>query len=259
MDLTGKVALITGGTRGIGYGIAERLAAHGATVALVARSPEKGAEALQRLNAEGRAFFYACDVLERDSVEETVDAVIEQNGGVDILVNNAGGADGFALIHEMTDEAWQKAGTWILDQVFWFTRRCLPHMVDQRWGRIVNISSIASKQAKKPGSSHYITFKHALNGFSKATARDYGELGITCNAICPGPVETDLMREAGRASAARRGVSYEDYLKNYAADTMTKQLNTVEQVAATCALLVSDEGAGITGTAINVDGGTLPW
>lgn len=259
MELDGRVAIVTGGTRGIGFGIAQTLLEGGARVVISSRSADKGAEAVSQLSGFGEVSYKGCDVQDQAQVEGLIDAVAADCGRIDILVNNAGGADGFALLHEMTDETWTKASRWILDSAFWSCRRVLPHMMENKRGRIINVSSIAGKQAKKPGSAHYVTFKHGLNGFTKALARDYGELGITANAICPGPVETDAMADAGRASAARRGLTYEEYLEQYAADTMTKRLNTVEEVAAVARLLASPAGAGITGTTINVDGGTLPW
>jgi NAD(P)-dependent dehydrogenase (short-subunit alcohol dehydrogenase family) len=178
---------------------------------------------------------------------------------VDILVNNAGGSGGFALVAELTDDAWNNAANWILNSAFWATRRALPSMVDNHWGRIINISSVEGKYIKKPYASHYATFKHALNGFTKAVALEYGPMGITSNAICPGAVETDLMRELGPEAATAAGVTYEEFLDGYAQETMTKRINTVAEVAAVARLLASEEGIGITGTVINVDAGTSPY
>jgi len=132
-------------------------------------------------------------------------------------------------------------------------------MLDRGWGRIINISSVEGKQANKPAVSHYITNKHAINGFTKAVAHEYGPRGITCNAICPGAVETDLMKEAGPVVAEQAGITYEQFLDNYAQESAIKRLNTVEEVAAMAALLASDVGGGITGALINVDGGTAQW
>jgi 3-hydroxybutyrate dehydrogenase/3-oxoacyl-[acyl-carrier protein] reductase len=127
------------------------------------------------------------------------------------------------------------------------------------WGRIINISSVEGKQANKPAISHYITNKHAIHGLTKATAFEYGTQGITCNAICPGAVDTDLMRAAGPAAAEAEGISYEDWLGRFAEHAATKKITTVEQVAAVASLLASEAGAGITGTLISVDGGTAQW
>ena len=115
------------------------------------------------------------------------------------------------------------------------------------------------KQANKPAISHYITNKHAIHGLTKATAFEYGTQGITCNAICPGAVDTDLMRAAGPAAAEAEGISYEEWLGRFAEHAATKKITTVEQVAAVASLLASDAGAGITGALISVDGGTAQW
>jgi NAD(P)-dependent dehydrogenase (short-subunit alcohol dehydrogenase family) len=254
-----RVAVITGGTRGIGRGIAEAFLAEGGKVVVSGRSADKGQQALDEMKAGDRAHFIACDVKDREAVQALVDGSAAHFGTVDILVNNAGGSGGFALVHEMTDEAWDDAMDWIMNSAFWATRAALRYMVDQQWGRVINISSVESKQANKAMVSHYITAKHAMNGFTKAVAFEYGEMGITSNAICPGGVETDLTREAGAAAAEAMGITYEQFLEGYAADSMTKKLNTVEEIAAVAVLLASDVGAGITGSAINVDGGTASW
>jgi 3-hydroxybutyrate dehydrogenase/3-oxoacyl-[acyl-carrier protein] reductase len=254
-----RVAVITGGTRGIGRGIAEAFLAEGGNVVVSGRSAEKGQQALDEMKAGDRAHFIACDVKDRAAVQALVDGSAAHYGTVDILVNNAGGSGGFALVHEMTDEAWDDAMDWIMNSTFWATRAALRYMVDQQWGRVINISSVESKQANKAMVSHYITAKHAMNGFTKAVAFEYGQQGITSNAICPGGVETDLTREAGAAAAEAMGITYEQFLESYAADSMTKKLNTVEEIAAVAVLLASDVGAGITGSTINVDGGTASW
>jgi 3-hydroxybutyrate dehydrogenase/3-oxoacyl-[acyl-carrier protein] reductase len=254
-----RVALVTGGTRGIGRGIAEALLAEGAKVVVSGRSTDKGKQALDEMGAGDRAHFIACDVKDRAAVQTLVDETAAHFGSVDILVNNAGGSGGFALVHEMTDEAWDDAMNWILNSAFWATRAALLHMVEQKWGRIIHISSVESKQANKAMVSHYITAKHAMNGFAKAVAFEYGQMGITSNAICPGAVETDLMREAGPAAAEAAGITYDEFKQAYANESMIKRLNTVEEVAAVAVLLSSELGGGITGALINVDGGTASW
>jgi 3-hydroxybutyrate dehydrogenase/3-oxoacyl-[acyl-carrier protein] reductase len=254
-----RVAVITGGTRGIGRGIAEAFLAQGANVVVSGKTPAKGEQALDEMGAGDRASFVQCDVRDQASIENLIDETVKRYGALDILVNNAGGTDGWALIHELSDAAWQNALNWNLNAVFWATRRALPRMLDKEWGRIINISSVEGKQANKAAVSHYITNKHAINGFTKAVAFEYGARGITCNAICPGAVETDLMKEAGPGAAEMAGISYEQFLDNYAQESAIKRLNTVEEVAAMAALLASDVGGGITGALLNVDGGTAQW
>jgi 3-hydroxybutyrate dehydrogenase/3-oxoacyl-[acyl-carrier protein] reductase len=258
-DMTGHVAVVTGGTRGIGFGIAQALLEARASVVISGRSADKGKQAVAELGEDRPVLFVAGDSRAQADVEGLVDTAIERFGRVDILVNNAGGSSGFAEVADLSDEAWREAQDWILSSAFWATRRALPSMVDHHWGRIIDISSVEGKMVKKPLASHYATFKHAVIGFTKAVAVEYGPKGITANAICPGAVETDLMKITGRKAAEAAGVSYESFLGGYAAETPTKSINTVEEVVAMAMLLASDAGAGVTGTAINVDGGTSPY
>lgn len=254
-NLDGKVALVTGGTRGIGRGIAEAFLAAGASVAMNGRSPEKGARTIQELSAGDRAFYIGGDVTQKAEVEAMVDATLAHFGRIDILVNNAGGSTGFAPIHELSEAAWQEASAWILDSCFWATRRVLPDMLQRRWGRIINVSSVEGRQASK-NVSHYITFKHAMNGFTKAAAFEYGDQGITVNAISPGAVETDLMMDQGPAAAKSMGLTYEAFKDGYAQESAIKRLNTVDEVAGLALFLVGDQAGGITGAILPVDGGT---
>ncbi len=257
--LHNRVAVITGASRGIGRGIAEAFLAQGAAVVISGKSKDKGDQALEEMGAGDRAYFVQCDVREREEVKNLIDATKNQYGSVDILVNNAGGTDGWGLVHEMSDAAWDSALNWNLNATFWASRAALKYMLDKGFGRIINISSVEGKQANKASVSHYITNKHAINGLTKAIAFEYGTKGITCNAICPGAIETDIMKVAGPQVAEQAGITYEQFLDNYAQESAIKRLNTVEEVAAMAVLLASDIGAGITGALINVDGGTAQW
>ena len=259
MRLDGRTAVVTGGTRGIGRGIAEIFLEHGANVVVNGRSTEKGEQAIKEMGGGGNVHFIQGDVMKKDDVEAIVDGAHERYGGVDILVNNAGGITGHGMIADMDDWAWLGTIEWNLNAAFYATRRALKYMVPQGSGRIINISSVEGKQANKPAVSNYITTKHALNGLTKATAFEYGPMGITCNAICPGAIETDIMRESGPDAAAAAGLTYEQFLENYANESMIKRLNTVEEVAGMALLLASDAGAGITGALLNVDGGSASW
>src|ERR1700738_1637008 len=251
-----RVAVITGGSRGIGRGIAEAFAAQGAAVVIGGKSPEKGEQALNEMGGGDRAMFVQCGGRRKADVENLIDQAAKRYGSADIMVNNAGGSDRFALVHEMTDEAWQNALDFNLNAAFWGSRRALQYMLERGWGRTINIFSVEGKQGNKPAVSHYITNKHAINGLTKAVATEYGTRGITCNAICPGAVETDTMRELGPQAAAGAGITYQQFLDNYAAESAIKRLNTVEEVAAMATLLASDIGGGGTGARINADGGT---
>ena len=259
MSLDGKTAVVTGGTRGIGRGIAEIYLENGANVVVNGRSAEKGESALKEMGGGDSVHFIAGDVMKKADIEALVDGTNERYGSVDILVNNAGGITGHGMIADMDDWAWLGTIEWNLNSAFYATRRALKYMVPQGSGRIINISSVESKQASKPAVSNYITTKHALNGLTKATAFEYGPMGITCNAICPGAIETDIMRDSGPDAAAAAGITYEQFLQNYADESMIKRLNKVEEVAGMALLLASEAGAGITGALLNVDGGSAPW
>ncbi|MBY4576004.1 3-oxoacyl-ACP reductase [Gordonia paraffinivorans] len=257
--LDGRVALVTAGSRGIGRGVVEGFLAEGASVVLTGRSEDKGKQALAELGVGGRAHFVSGDAASRSDIDNWVAATLSKYGRLDFLVNNVGGSDGFALVHEMTDDAWLRAHDLILHSAFRATRAAIPAMLEVGGGRIVNISSVEGKVGNKATVSHYITAKHAMNGFTKAVAFEYGDKNITCNAICPGAIETDLMMEVGPKYAAENGISYEEYKAAYAKDSAIGRLNTVEEVAAMTALLCGPAGGGITGALINVDGGTAPY
>jgi 3-hydroxybutyrate dehydrogenase len=257
VKLEGRVAAITGGTRGIGRGIAEAFLAEGAKVAINGRTPEKGEQALAEMGAGDDALFVAGDVRQKGTVEQLLDTAHDTWGRLDIVVNNAGGSGGFAPVGQMTDEAWEECLDWCLNATFWATRRALQLMEPQGFGRIINVSSVEGRHANKAAVSHYITNKHAINGLTRAVAFEYGPLGITCNAVCPGAIETDIMMTAGPEAAAASGMTYEQFLDSYAQEASIKRLNTIEEVAAMAVLVASDLGGGINGAVLDVHGGTL--
>ncbi len=256
MKLEGRIAAITGGTRGIGRGIAEAFLAEGASVVLSGRSEDKGQRALDEMAVGDRAHFIAGDVRVQAEVEALVDGTIDRYGRIDILVNNAGGSSGFAPVAELSDEAWNEALNWMLNATFWATRRALPDMLSRRWGRIINITSVEGILVNKTNVSHYIVNKSAINAFTKVVAFENGPLGITSNAIMPGAVETDLMTISGAVAAKSMGMTYAEYIDTYAQDAAIKRINTVEEVAAVAILLASELGGGITGALMDVHGGT---
>lgn len=254
-----RVALVTAATSSLGRAMAEALLADGFLVVISGRSEARGRQAAAEMDASGRASFVACDALDQAQNEAMIDTVLDRHSRLDVLVNNAGGSSGFAPVHELSDEAWMQAFHWNVSSAFWTVRRAVPAMLANGFGRIINISSVQGKQANRSNASHYVTFKHALNGFTKAVALEYGRAGITCNAICVGAVETDLMRAAGPEAAAAAGISYDQYKQRYADAAMTGRLNTADEVAGMARLLASDAGAGITGALLNVDGGTCSY
>jgi 3-hydroxybutyrate dehydrogenase len=258
MELEGKVAAVTGGTRGIGRAIAEAFVREGAKVVINGRNEEKGQQALKEMDAGDAALFVAGDAKLREDCERVVDTTVDKFGRIDIMVNNAGGSSNHAPVVDLTDEAFDDALRWILWSTFWCTRRSLQHMIPQRSGRIINVSSLEGK-CGKPGVSIYVTAKHAINGLTKSCAHEVGTLGITVNALCPGGIETDIMAEEGPKAAELMGMTYQEFLNWYAKESATKRLCEVDDVAAVAVLLASDAGAGITGSLISIDGGTAPY
>ncbi len=258
MKLEGRVAAITGGTRGIGRGIAEAFLAEGASVVMNGRSPDKGAEAMEAIGLPDRTHFIAGDVRQQSSVDGLIEGTVARFGRIDILVNNAGGAGGFAPVMEMTNEAFEDAMIWNVHATFWGTRRALRYMVPQGFGRIINISSVEGKHGKA-GIAQYVTAKHAINGLTKSVSKEVGTTGVTCNAICPGFIITDIVLETGAAAAASMGLTFEGMIDLFAAEAAIHRTNTVEEVGAVAVLLASDAGAGITGALWSVDGGTAAY
>jgi NAD(P)-dependent dehydrogenase (short-subunit alcohol dehydrogenase family) len=257
-ELDGRVAVITGGTRGIGRAIAETYLAEGASVVINGRDAQKGATAVAEIDGGDKVFFVQGDACVKDDCERLIEATVAKYGRVDILVNNAGGSKDNAPVADLTDDALAYGLTVNLWSTFWCSRKALAHMIPQQWGRIINISSVEGKVGK-PGLACYVVGKHAVNGLTKTMAHEVGTLGITVNALCPGAIETDMMREEGSKAAASMGMSYEALLEWFAQESSTKRLNDVEDVAAVAMLLASKAGAGITGSLISIDGGTAPY
>jgi NAD(P)-dependent dehydrogenase (short-subunit alcohol dehydrogenase family) len=262
MKLEGKVAAITGGTAGLGRGIAEAFLHEGAKVALFARNREKGERVVEELRVgrggRDRVAFFAGDVMHQSDVEGFIDGVVERFGTIDILVNNAGGAGDLQPLAQLSDEAFDEAMKWNVYSTFWATRRALQTMLARKSGRIINISSMEGKHGK-PVLTAYTAAKHAVNGITKSLAREVGEQGITVNSICPGLVITDIIRNNGPNTAKAMGMEFDEMIQLFASESAIKRPNTVEEVAAVALLLASPEGAGITGAQISVDGGTAQY
>ena len=256
--LDGRVACITGGTRGIGRAIAEAFVREGANVVINGRSPEKGAAALKEMNAGDAVHFVPGDVKKKADCEAVVDAAVARYGRLDILVANAGGGSNYAPVASITDESMEDGFLFNYWHTFWTMRRALNIMIPQGHGRVLAISSVEGKIGK-PAISPYVASKHAINGLVKSAAREVGTMGITVNALCPGAIETDIMKAEGPGAAAAMGTTYEGLLNMFAQESAIKRLNEVDDVAEVAVLLASDIGGGITGSLISIDGGTSPY
>jgi 3-hydroxybutyrate dehydrogenase len=258
MQLHGKTAVVTGGTRGIGFGIALAFLREGANVMLTGRSKENGAKALAELGDGDRTAFCAGDATDRTSIDAALETAVSRFGQLDILVNNVGGAEDFAPVAAMSDEVWERGLLTNLTSAFMASRKALTYMLPRQSGRIINVSSVEGKHGK-PFIVQYVTAKHGLNGFTKGLAKEVGAQGITVNALCPGLVITDLVMQQAKAAAAAAGISTDEFLQQYSAESAVARPITKEEVAALAVLLASDAGSGITGALLSVDGGTAAY
>lgn len=258
MLLEGKVAAITGGTAGIGRGIAEAFLREGAIVAVMARNEAKAEAMLAEIGAGERLIFIKGDATDQGDVEGFVDGTIEALGKIDILVNNAGGAGDLQPTVDLSDETFDTTMKWCVYSTFWATRRALKPMLAQQSGRVINIGSTEGKIGK-PVFTAYTAAKHAINGMTKSIAQEVGTQGITCNAICPGLIITDIVKDNGPATAEAMGMTFDEMVELFSQESALKRPNTVEEVAEVAVLLASERGGGITGVTWSVDGGTTPY
>jgi len=258
MKLQGKVAAVTGGSAGIGRGIAEAFLAEGAKVAIMARNPTKAEKMLAEIGAGDALIFIQGDAMDQASVENFVTETAAQLGRIDILVNNAGGAGDLQPVANLSDEAFDECMKWNVYSTFWGTRKALQLMLPQKWGRIINISSMEGKHGK-PVLTAYTAAKHAVNGMTKSIAREVGTEGITVNAICPGLIITDIVKDNGPKTAEAMGMTFDEMVTTFSQEAAIRRPNTVDEVAAVAVLLASDVGGGITGALMSVDGGTAQY
>jgi 3-oxoacyl-[acyl-carrier protein] reductase len=246
IDLSGKSAVVTGGSRGIGRAIALRLATQGADVAFSYRGNEAAAKATAgEIEALGRtAVAHQGDATQQESAEALVKAALDAFGKVDILVNNAG-ITRDDLIMRMSPEAWRDVLETNLFGAFYATKAVTRPMLKAKGGRIINITSV-SGQAGQTGQANYSSAKAGLIGLTKATARELASRGITCNAVAPGFVLTELTKDLPEALQAE-----------ITARTPLGRFGTTEEIANAVAFLASDEAAFITGQVLAVDGGLV--
>src|SRR5438874_337255 len=248
LDLAGRSALVTGGSRGLGLQIAEALGEMGAKIAITARKQNELDDAVSHLKKTGvNATAHVCDIGQREAIAPMADAVLEKFGSVDILVNNAGATWG-APAEEHPLEAWDKLMNVNLTGVFVLTQHIgRRSMIPRRWGRVLNVASIAGLMGQDPRIVRTIAYnatKGGLVNFTRALAAEWGQHGITVNAICPGFFPSKMTQ----ATLGTTGELIRDW-------TPTRRLGNDEDLKGLVVLLASEASRHITGQAIAVDGG----
>ena len=242
IDLTGRVALVTGSTRGIGRAIAETLAACGARVAIVGRDPAKAAEIAAQISPDARGF--GCDVSDVASVTALVASVEEAFGQIDVLVNNAGLTRDNIMLR-LKDDDWDAVIDANLRGAFVAIRAVTRGMMKRRWGRIINIASVVGLVGNK-GQTNYAASKAGLIGLTKSVAKEFASRNILANAIAPGFIETDM---TGAMTAEARAALI--------GSIPLERLGAPSDVASMVAFLASDHAGYVTGQVLVVDGGMV--
>ena len=238
--LAGRIALVTGASRGIGRAIAEQLVQAGAFVVGTATS-EAGAAALgEALGAKGRGIVL--NVTDAQGCAAAVEAIVKEFGRIDILVNNAGITRDM-LAMRLSDEAWDAVISTNLTAVFRLTRAVLRPMMKQRWGRIINISSVVGAMGNA-GQANYAAAKAGVIGMTKSVAREVASRGITVNCVAPGFIETDMTRDLP-----------EEHKKALLAQIPAQRLGKTDDIAAATVFLASEQAGYVTGTVLHVNGG----
>lgn len=249
--LQDKVAIVTGGGGGIGSATVNRLAGSGAAVAVFdisQESAERAAEAALTTTPQARVLPVACDITDPQAVEDAVGKVVAEFGGVHVLVNNAG-VTRDNLLFKMTEEDWDLVLNVHLRGAFLMTRAAQKHMVAQKYGKVVNLSSVSALGNR--GQANYAAAKMGVQGLTRTLGIELGPFGINANAVAPGFVATEMTD----ATAARLGVPVEDFRAAAAEINPVKRVGYPEDIAAAVAFLASDEAGYITGQTLYVDGG----
>ncbi len=256
ISLEGRSAIITGGSKGLGLAIATRMAASGANVAILARDPEtlETARGTIAQTAQGKVAAFSCDVRRAEDITRAHQAVLEAFGTVDILVNNAG-TSRTAPFETVTDEIWQEDLDLKLFAAIRLTRLVWPQMKQNCWGRVINVLNIGAK-APRPGSAPTAVSRAAGMALTKVLAGEGAPHNVLVNALLVGLIVSDQWVRRHRAQGAN--VPFEDFTRDLAKGVPMGRMGTAEEFANVACFLASDAASYVTGTALNVDGGSSP-
>jgi len=255
LGIKGKVALVAAASRGLGRAVAEELASEGASLILCARDERRlkaTSDAISR-STGGAVLALAADLTIRDDITRLIDSGIQRFGQIDILVTNAGGPPA-GRFDQLTREQWETSTQLTLYSAIELARAVLPGMKERRWGRILNITSIAVKQ---PVENLILSnsLRAGVTGFARTLANEVAADGITVNNILPGYTRTERVEELARMMAEKLGISAEEFKAKWEQEIPMRRLGEPREFAALAAFLVSERAAYITGTSIQVDGG----
>jgi 3-oxoacyl-[acyl-carrier protein] reductase len=246
-----RIAIVTGSARGIGAGVAKRLAANGMAVAVLDLNEADCADTVAEIEkAGGKAIAVGADVSKADQVQAAVEKVVAELGEPTVLVNNAGVIRD-NMLFKMTESDWDTVLNVHLKGAFLMTKACQQYMVNAKWGRIVNLSSTSAVGNR--GQVNYSAAKAGMQGFTKTLAIELGKFGVTANAVAPGFIATDMTA----ATAARMGISFEDFKKGAASQIPVQRVGVPEDIAAAISYFTSEEAGFVSGQVLYIAGGPV--
>jgi NAD(P)-dependent dehydrogenase (short-subunit alcohol dehydrogenase family) len=258
MKLNGKVAFITGASGGIGGAAARLFAKEGANMGIAGRSVDILEALAKEVEGMGRkAVVCRCDVMKDQDIVDSIRKTVKELGPIDILMNSAGVVS-FEAVHELPDESWDRTMQVNAKAPFVAIREVLPSMIERRYGKIINVASVSGKIGLAYRSA-YAASKHAVVGLNRALAAEVASFGITANCICPTFVATKMLDESIQKWADEMGKSFEEMRAEIINKVPMKRLIDPEECAPLALLLASDDSAGMTAQAINVDGGFVQF
>jgi len=261
LEIEGRTALVTGGSKGIGYGIAEALAEEGCNIIICARHKKELQDAADKLRTHGsRVLAVVADLTKSSDIDKLVAGAEEEFDTIDILVNNAGTIGENGSFEETSLDEWRSLFDLNLFAVVELTKKIIPLMQKQQWGRVINVSSENGTQPY-PDMMHYSASKGALDNFSKSLSKQYASEGILVNTISPAFIETPLVDGMMEEMAEEQGINKEDVIANFLSNNRPHieldRPGTIQEVGAVAAFLASEKASFINGSNYRIDGGSV--